>query len=160
LRIQSEEGLNASIKKIQGSIAVLEDYKPPRQPEISQKLTEARTKERRRKTVRFEGNDWLVEAILNYDKDETEWLKVSEIGKRKKEIQIQISMTMGFTAQYFGDQPDEIEGMLLLASYIALAEVVARNRGDKNMQNINNTPTTNGTIPVRPPSFTPAPDST
>ena len=136
LRIQSEEGLNASIKKIQGSIAVLEDYKPPRQPEISQKLPEARTKERRRKTVRFEGNDWMVEQILNYDKDETEWLKVSEIGKRKKEIQIQISMTMGFTAQYFGDQPDEIEGMLLLASYIALAEVVARNRGDSKAHNV------------------------
>ena len=136
LRIQSEEGLNASIKKIQGSIAVLEDYKPPRQPEISQKLPEAKTKEKRRKTVRFEGNDWMVEQILNYDKDETEWLKVSEIGKRKKEIQIQISMTMGFTAQYFGDQPDEIEGMLLLASYIALAEVVARNRGDSKAHNV------------------------
>ena len=136
LKIQSEEGLNSSIKKIQGSIAVLEDYKPPKQPEISQKLPEAKTKEKRRKTVRFEGNDWLVEAILNYDKDETEWLKVSEIGKRKKEIQIQISMTMGFTAQYFGDQPDEIEGMILLASYIALAEVVARNRGDSKAHNV------------------------
>ena len=136
LKIQSEEGLNSSIKKIQNSIAVLEDYKPPKQPEISQKLPEAKTKEKRRKTVRFEGNDWLVEAILNYDKDETEWLKVSEIGKRKKEIQIQISMTMGFTAQYFGDQPDEIEGMILLASYIALAEVVARNRGDSKAHNV------------------------
>ena len=136
LKIQSEEGLNSSIKKIQGSIAALEDYKPPKQPEISQKLPEAKTKEKRRKTVRFEGNDWLVEAILNYDKDETEWLKVSEIGKRKKEIQIQISMTMGFTAQYFGDQPDEIEGMILLASYIALAEVVARNRGDSKAHNV------------------------
>ena len=136
LRIQSEEGLESSIKKIQGSIAVLEDYKPPKQPEISKKLPEAKTKERRRKTVRFEGNDWIVEQILNYDKDETEWLKVSEIGKRKKEIQIQISMTMGFTAQYFGDQPDEIEGMLLIASYIALAEVVARNRGDGKAHNV------------------------
>ena len=65
-----------------------------------------------------------------------EWLKISEIGKRKKEIQIQISMTMGFTSQYFGDQPDEIEGMLLLASYIALAEVVARSRGDAKAHNV------------------------
>ena len=45
-------------------------------------------------------------------------------------------MTMGFTSQYFGDQPDEIEGMLLMASYIALAEVVARNRGDSKAQNV------------------------
>ena len=45
-------------------------------------------------------------------------------------------MTMGFTAQYFGDQPDEIEGMLLLASYIALGEVVARNRGDSKAHNV------------------------
>ena len=49
MRIQSEEGLNSSIKKIQGGIAVLEDYKPPRQPEISQKLPEAKTKERKKK---------------------------------------------------------------------------------------------------------------
>lgn len=136
LRIQSEEGLNASIKKIQGGIAVLEEYTPPIKPEISNKLPEAKSKEKRRKTVKFEGNDWVIEQILNYDKDETEWLKISEIGKNKKEIQIQISMTLGFTAQYFGDQPDEIEGMLLLASYIALAEVVARNRGDSKAHNV------------------------
>ncbi len=138
LRIQSEEGLSSSIKKIQSSVAVLEEYTPPRQPEIQEKLPEPKSKESRkkRKTIRFEGNDWIVETILNYDKDETEWLKISEIGKRKKEIQIQISMTMGFTAQYFGDQPDEIEGMLLIASYIALAEVVARSRGDGKAHNV------------------------
>ena len=42
LRIQSEEGLSSSIKKIQGSMAVLEEYKPPKNPEISQKLPEAK----------------------------------------------------------------------------------------------------------------------
>ena len=136
LKIQSEEGLGSSIKKMQGGIAVLEDYTPPKQPPISTKLPEAKSKQRKRKTIRFEGNDWTIEQILNYDKDETEWLKISEIGKKKKEIQIQISMTMGFTAQYFGDQPDEIEGMLLMASYIALAEVVARNRGDSKAHNV------------------------
>ena len=137
LKIQSEEGLDSSIKKIQGSIAVLEEYKPPKQLEISKKIPKAINLKKRRKTVRFEGNDWIVEQILNYDKDgETEWLKVSEIGERKKEIKIQISMTMGFSEQYFGDQPDEIEGMILLASYIALAEVVARNRGDSKAHNV------------------------
>lgn len=136
LRLQSEEGLSSSIKKMQSSIAVLEEYSPPKQPEIFQKLPEAKVKEKRRKTVRFEGNDWVIEQILNYDKNETEWLKISEIGKNKKEIQIQLSMTMGFTSQYFGDQPDEIEGMLLIASYIALAEVVARKRGDSKAHNV------------------------
>ncbi len=136
LKIQSEEGLESSIKKIQGGIAVLEDYTPPKHPAISTKLPEAKSKQRKRKTIRFEGNDWIIEQILNYDKNETEWLKISEIGKKKKEIQIQISMTMGFTSQYFGDQPDEIEGMLLMASYIALAEVVARNRGDSKAHNV------------------------
>ena len=121
---------------MQSSIAVLEEYSPPKQPEIFQKLPEAKVKEKRRKTVRFEGNDWVIEQILNYDKNETEWLKISEIGKNKKEIQIQLSMTMGFTSQYFGDQPDEIEGMLLIASYIALAEVVARKRGDSKAHNV------------------------
>ena len=44
-------------------------------------LPQAKSKERRRKTIKFEGNDWTIEQILNYDKDETEWLKISEIGK-------------------------------------------------------------------------------
>ena len=136
LRIQSEEGLDSSIKKMQGGVASLEDFKPPKQTNISEKIPEAKSKQKRRKTIVFEGNDWIVEQILNYDKDEIEWLKISEIGKRKKEIQIQISMTMGFTSQYFGDQPDEIEGMLLIASYIALAEVVSRSRGDSKAHNI------------------------
>ena len=136
LRKQSEEGLESSIKKMQGGVASLEDFKPPKQTNLSEKIPEAKSKQKRRKTIVFEGNDWIVEQILNYDKDEMEWLKISETGKRKKEIQIQISMTMGFTSQYFGDQPDEIEGMLLLASYIALAEVVSRSRGDSKAHNI------------------------
>lgn len=41
-------------------------------------------------------------------------------------------MGMGFSAQYFGDQPDEIEGMINIASSIALAEIVSRDRGNAN----------------------------
>ena len=35
-----------------------------------------------------------------------------------------------FTEMYFGDNSEEVEGMILLASYIALAETIARERGN------------------------------
>ena len=38
-------------------------------------------------------------------------------------------MGMGFTRQYFGTKPDEVEGMLALIEYIALAEIVEKDRG-------------------------------
>jgi len=136
LKIQSEEGLESSIKKIPKGLTVLENFSVPKKTEIPEKLPEAKSKDKRRKTIYFDGHSWIIEQILNYDKNETEWLTISEKGKRTKEIQIQIAMGMGFTAQYFGDQPDEIEGMLLLASYIALAEVVARDRGDSKAHTI------------------------
>ena len=63
-------------------------------------------------------------------------MQISEKGKKTKQIQIQIAMSMGFTQQYFGDRPDEIEGMINLVSYLALAEVVARDRGDKSAHTI------------------------
>lgn len=136
LRLQSEEGLESSIKQIPKGLTVLEKFDIPKKAEIPNKLPEPKQKDKRKKTIYFDGHPWIVEQILNYDKTETEWLTISEKGKRSKEIQIQIAMGMGFTSQYFGDQPDEIEGMLLLASYIALAEVVARDRGDSKAHTI------------------------
>ena len=44
--------------------------------------------------------------------------------------------------------------------FVFLGLGVAPKSGDKNIQSINRIPTTRGTIPVRPPSLTPAPDST
>ena len=44
------------------------------------------------------------------------------------------------------------------APSISFGKLVAK--GEKNKQNKNNTPMTNEVIPVLPPAFTPAPDST
>ena len=35
-------------------------------------------------------------------------------------------MNKGYTSQYFGDQEHELEGLELLASYIALAEIISK----------------------------------
>ena len=42
-------------------------------------------------------------------------------GNKTKDITIIIGMGMGFTQQYFGSKPDEVEGMLALIEYIALS---------------------------------------
>jgi|TARA_B110000114_G_scaffold183592_1_gene225209 hypothetical protein len=136
LKKQTEEGLKSSIKLMPSALAILEEVKIPKQSDIPTVLPPTKERELRKKSIKYSGYTWDLEIILNYDKAETQWLQISEKGKKTKQIQIQIAMSMGFTQQYFGDRPDEIEGMINLVSYLALAEVVARDRGDKSAHTI------------------------
>ncbi|MDA7755736.1 ATP-binding protein [Candidatus Pelagibacter sp.] len=136
LKKQTEEGLNSSIKLMPSALAILEDVKIPRQSDIPTSLQSPKESEIRKKSIKYGGYTWDLQIILNYDKAETQWLQISEKGKKSKQVQIQIAMSMGFTQQYFGDRPDEIEGMINLVSYLALAEVVARDRGEKSAHTI------------------------
>ena len=133
LKVQTEVGLDSSVQKLSDSLKVLEAIKVPIKINPAQTIEKPKAEsEKRRKTLHFESHKWIVEVIISYDKSETEWLRVQEVGKKNKEIKIQIAMGMGFSAQYFGDQPDEIEGMINIASSIALAEIVSRERGNSN----------------------------
>jgi len=136
LKKQTEEGLKSSIKLMPTALAILEEVKIPKQTNIPTELPRTKEKEVRKKSIQYSGYTWELEIILNYDKAETQWLQISEKGKKSKQIQIQVAMSMGFTQQYFGDRPDEIEGMINLVSYLALAEVVARDRGEKSAHTI------------------------
>jgi hypothetical protein len=133
LKVQTEVGLDSSVQKLSDSLKVLEAIKVPIKINPAQAIEKPKAEsEKRRKTLHFESHKWIVEVVISYDKSETEWLRVQEVGKKNKEIKIQIAMGMGFSAQYFGDQPDEIEGMINIASSIALAEIVSRERGNSN----------------------------
>lgn len=133
LKVQTEVGLDSSIQKLPESLKILESVKIPNTINPSEPIAKPKEQsEKRKKTLHYEGNKWLVEVVISYDKSETEWLRVQEVGKKNKEIKIQIAMGMGFSAQYFGDQPDEIEGMINIASSIALAEIVSRERGNSS----------------------------
>ena len=136
LKKQTEEGLKSSIKLMPTALAILEEVKIPKQTDIPTTLPPTKESEIRNKSIKYGGYTWDLEIILNYDKAETQWLQISEKGKKSKHIQIQLAMSMGFTQQYFGDRPDEIEGMINLVSYLALAEVVARDRGEKSAHTV------------------------
>ena len=117
------------MKLAPAALKILQDNKIPRQPETIKEKPKPKDKEVRRKQLRYEGYTWNFEIVLNYDKNERDWIQVWEKGNKTKDITIIIAMGMGFTRQYFGTKPDEVEGMLALIEYIALAEIVEKDRG-------------------------------
>ena len=121
--------MDGAIKPFQQILKILEESKIPRQLEVTKDKPKPKDKEVRRKQMKYEGYTWNFEIILNYDKNERDWIQVFEKGNKTKEITIIIAMGMGFTQQYFGSKPDEVEGMLALIEYIALAEIVEKSRG-------------------------------
>ena len=129
LKIQTVEGLDGAIKLAPTALKILEKIKIPRQVEPTKEIPKPKDKEVRRKTMKYEGYTWNFEIILNYDKNERDWIQVFEKGNKTKDITIIVAMGMGFTQQYFGSKPDEVEGMLALVEYIALAEIVEKSRG-------------------------------
>tara|TARA_Y100000294_G_scaffold64024_1_gene60725 strand:- start:22 stop:1587 length:1566 start_codon:yes stop_codon:yes gene_type:complete len=129
LKIQTVEGLDGAIKLAPTALKILEEGKIPRQVVPTKEIPKPKNKEVRRKTMKYEGYTWNFEIILNYDKNERDWIQVFEKGNRTKDITIIIAMGMGFTQQYFGSKPEEVEGMLALVEYIALAEIVEKSRG-------------------------------
>ena len=129
VKVQTSEGLDGAIKLAPAALKILEEIKIPRQVESTKEKPKPKDKEVRRKQMKYEGYTWNFEIILNYDKNERDWIQVFEKGNKTKDITIIIAMGMGFTQQYFGSKPDEVEGMLALIEYIALAEIVEKSRG-------------------------------
>ena len=129
IKIQTSEGLDGAIKLAPAALKILQDIKIPRQPESQIEKPKPKDKEVRRKQLKYEGFTWNFEIVLNYDKNERDWIQVWEKGNKTKEITIIVAMGMGFTRQYFGTKSDEVEGMIALIEYIALAEIVEKGRG-------------------------------
>ncbi len=129
IKIQTSEGLDGAIKLAPTALKILQESKIPKQVEGPKEKPKPKDKEVRRKQLKYEGYVWNFEIILNYDKNERDWIQVYEKGNRTKDITITVAMGMGFTQQYFGSKPEEVEGMLALIEYIALAEIVEKDRG-------------------------------
>ena len=129
IKIQTSEGLDGAIKLAPAALKILQDIKIPKQPESQMEKPKPKDKEVRRKQLKYEGFTWNFEIVLNYDKNERDWIQVWEKGNKTKEITIVVAMGMGFTRQYFGTKSDEVEGMIALIEYIALAEIVEKGRG-------------------------------
>ena len=115
----------------------LEDVEAPKSVEIPKELPKTKSKPIvKRKKIHFEDQTWTVYIKLNRDKEthNQDWLQISLDPKSRtnKTIEIQIMMNKGYTSQYFGDQEHELEGLELLASYIALAEIISKERGERN----------------------------
>ena len=132
-----ERATDLAVNKLGKALNALEDVKAPKSVEIPKELPKTKSKPVvNKKKIRFEDQLWTVYIKLNRDKDihNQDWLQISldPKSKKNKTIEIQILMNKGFTSQYFGDQAHELEGMELLASYIALAEIISKERGERN----------------------------
>ena len=115
----------------------LESFQAPKSIEIPKELPKTKSKAViKMKKINFDDQIWTVYIKLNRDKEthNQDWLQISLDPKSRKNkiIEIQIMMNKGYTSQYFGDQEHELEGLELLASYIALAEIISKERGEKN----------------------------
>ncbi len=129
IKIQTSEGLSGAINLAPTALKILEQNKIPRQADDPKEKPKPKDKEVRRKQLKYQGYTWNFEIILNYDKNERDWIQVFEKGNKTKDITIIVAMGMGFTQQYFGSKSEEAEGMLALIEYIALAEIVEKDRG-------------------------------
>ena len=132
-----EKATESAVNNLGKAMLALEDFKIPKSIEIPKELPKTKSKPVvNRKKITFEDQLWTVFIKLNRDKEthNQDWLQISLDPKNRKNktIEIQIMMNKGYTSQYFGDQEQELEGLELLASYIALAEIISKERGEKN----------------------------
>ena len=121
-----EKATESAVEKISKAMRALEDVEVPKSVEIPKELPKTKSKPIvKRKKIHFEDQIWTVYIKLNRDKEthNQDWLQISldPKSRKNKTIEIQIMMNKGYTSQYFGDQEHELEGLELLASYIALA---------------------------------------
>ena len=129
LKVQTSEGLDGAIKLAPEALKILQDIPIPKKIENLKEKPKPKDKQVRKRQLKFEGFTWNFEIILNYDKNERDWIQVYEKGNKTKDITIIVAMGMGFTRQYFGSTAEDAEGMLALIQYIALAEIVQKDRG-------------------------------
>tara|TARA_B100000780_G_C21101585_1_gene444545 strand:- start:369 stop:1922 length:1554 start_codon:yes stop_codon:yes gene_type:complete len=132
-----ERATASAVGKLSKVMLALEDFTIPKSVEIPKELPKTKSKAIvSKKRIHFEDQLWTVYIKLNRDKEthNQDWLQISLDPKSRKNkiIEIQIMMNKGYTSQYFGDQEHELEGLELLASYIALAEIISKERGEKN----------------------------
>ena len=132
-----EKATESAVEKISKAMRALEDVEVPKSVEIPKELPKTKSKPIvKRKKIHFEDQIWTVYIKLNRDKEthNQDWLQISldPKSRKNKTIEIQIMMNKGYTSQYFGDQEHELEGLELLASYIALAEIISKERGERN----------------------------
>jgi hypothetical protein len=132
-----EKATESAVEKFSKAARALEGVEAPKSVEIPKELPKTKSKPIvKRKKIHFEDQTWTVYIKLNRDKEthNQDWLQISldPKSRKNKTIEIQIMMNKGYTSQYFGDQEHELEGLELLASYIALAEIISKERGERN----------------------------
>jgi|MDTC01.2.fsa_nt_gb hypothetical protein len=138
IRSTYEKAGSSSMIQLSKAMSVLGRYQTKKPTEIPKELPKPKTKPTkiRSKKINFQGETWMVDVILNNDKDveNKKWLDYSfdKKGRKNRQVQIQILMNKGFSSQYFGDDEREIEGMLSLLCFIVLAEIIGKQRGFKD----------------------------
>ena len=114
---------------LQDTVDILSEEKNKIQ-EIPKVLPKSDSKvQKRTRTVYFDNYPWKINSELDPNPLQSDWLAIASKGNKSKEITIRIALNHPFTQQFFGDTPEEIEGMIRLANYICLSEIIAIERG-------------------------------
>lgn len=95
-------------------------------------LTHESTLARRELNIHFRNEKWCINVELTFDPSESQWLKFSdtpELTNRTRKLSIQVSMVHPFMIRFAQKDEQKIEGLVRLATAIAIAETAARKAG-------------------------------
>lgn len=86
---------------------------------------------RRTLALDVRGQQWVVSIDLTTDPAATQWVQIMDKhGLRgKRELAIRMSLSHPFTQRFGGTDSEQIEGLVRLATGIAIAEITAREAG-------------------------------
>jgi hypothetical protein len=82
--------------------------------------------------IRFHDKNWSIRVALSNDPAESQWLLISESTEtltNPRRLSIRVSMAHPFMVRFAQTDREDVEGLLRIASAIALAEVLARDSG-------------------------------
>ncbi|MDC3089861.1 ATP-binding protein [Candidatus Pelagibacter sp.] len=123
IRSTSKKGLENAMKFIAKGLEETSSkkYKPEA---IPKKIDIPKESDERNEIVPFEGKNWKVKTIHEYDDNELDLFKFSLAEKNNEEITIFINMKHPFIQRFFGDSSQDIEGLTILLSFFCISEAI------------------------------------
>ena len=137
LKIATDTGHKNAVSDLSEAIDILVKTETPKNLQTPEKLPPSSSKVQKiSRTAIFDNEKWKINSELDPNPLQEDWLSISNKGIKDKEITIRIALNHSFTNQFFGDTPEEIEGMIRLANYICLSEIVSVRRGNPKASQI------------------------
>ncbi len=137
IRKAQDTGHKKATADLPDAIKILNNIKIPKTFDTPKKLPNSSGKVKKiTRIANFDNEKWIIHSELDSNQSQDDWLLISEKGAKEKEITVRIAVNHPFAQQYFGDTDKEIEGMIRIANYICLSEIVSIRRGNSKASQI------------------------